>query len=97
MSLAEAIETTRIRSMAGRAGPRTALVTTRPFRRPHHTISYVGLSSGGQVPTLGQVSLAYYGVLFLDQLAEFRCHVLQALRQLLGDDGSVIQVMLQSW
>src|SRR5262245_46336350 len=72
MTLAEAIETTRIHSVAGLTGDRTALVTTRPFRAPHHTISDVGLIGGGHVPMPGEVSLAHHGVLFLDELPEFR-------------------------
>jgi len=81
MTLAEAIETTRIHSVAGLTGDRTALVTTRPCRAPHHTISDVGLIGGGQVPRPGDVSLAYHGVLFLDAWPEFRRHVLEVLRQ----------------
>ncbi len=81
MTLAEAIETTRIHSVAGVTDGRTALVTTRPFRAPHHTISDVGLIGGGQVPLPGEVSLAHHGVLFLDELPEFRRHVLEVLRQ----------------
>jgi magnesium chelatase family protein len=85
MSLAEAIETTRIHRVAGRTGARTAVVTTRPFRAPHHTISDVGLIGGGQVPQQGEVSLAHNGVLFLDELPEFCRHVLKVLRQPLED------------
>ena len=81
MTLAESIETTRIHRVAGEAGDHTALVTTRPFRAPHHTISGVGLIGGGQVPLPGDVSLAHNGVLFLDELPEFRRHVLEVLRQ----------------
>jgi magnesium chelatase family protein len=88
LTLAEAIETTRIHSVAGLTGRRTAFVTTRPFRAPHHTISDVGLIGGGQVPTPGEVSLAHHGVLFLDELPEFRRRVLEVLRQPL-DDGMV--------
>jgi magnesium chelatase family protein len=85
MSLAEALETTHIHSVAGRTGDRTALVTTRPFRAPHHTISDVGLIGGGAVPMPGEVSLTHNGVLFLDELPEFRRHVLEVLRQPLED------------
>jgi magnesium chelatase family protein len=85
MTLPEAIETTRIHSVAGLTGDRTAFVTTRPFRAPHHTISDVGLIGGGQVPLPGEVSLAHNGILFLDELPEFRRHVLEVLRQPLED------------
>jgi predicted ATPase with chaperone activity len=81
MTLANALETTRIQRLAGRTGDRTALVTTRPFRAPHHTISDAGLIGGGHVPMPGEVSLAHNGVLFLDELPEFRRHVLEVLRQ----------------
>jgi magnesium chelatase family protein len=81
MSVAEAIETTRIHSVTGLTGARTAVVTTRPCRAPHHTISDVRLIGGGQVPMLGEVSLAHHGMLFLDELPEFRRHVLEVLRQ----------------
>jgi magnesium chelatase family protein len=81
MTLAEAIETTRIHRVPGLTGDRTALVTTRPCRAPHHTISDAGLIGGGHVPMPGDVSLAHNGVLFLDELPEFRRHVLEVLRQ----------------
>jgi magnesium chelatase family protein len=81
MSLAEAIDTTRIHRVAGLTGDRTAVVTTRPCRAPHHTISDVGLIGGGQGPLPGEVSLAHHGMLFLDELPEFRRHVLEVLRQ----------------
>jgi magnesium chelatase family protein len=72
MTLAEAIETTRIHRVAGRTGDRTALVTTRPCRAPHQTLSDAGLIGGGHVPMPGEVSLAHNGVRFLDELPEFR-------------------------
>jgi len=81
MTLAEAIETTRIHRVAGLTGDRTAWVTTRPCRAPHHTISDAGLIGGGHVPMPGEVSLAHNGVLFLDAWPEFRRHVLEVLRQ----------------
>jgi Magnesium chelatase, subunit ChlI len=88
MTLAEAIETTRIHRVAGRTGDRTAWVTTRPFQAPHHTISDVGLIGGGHVPMTGEVSLAHNGVLFLDELPECRRHGLEVGRQPL-DNGVV--------
>jgi magnesium chelatase family protein len=81
MTLAEAMETTRIHRVAGLTGDRTALVTTRPCRAPHQTISDAGLIGGGHVPMPGEVSLAHNGVLFLDELPECRRHVLEVLRQ----------------
>jgi MoxR-like ATPase len=81
LTLAEAIETTRIHRVAGLTGSRTAVVTTRPFRVPHHTISDVGLIGRGQVPLPGEVSLALHGMLLLDELPECRRHVLEVLRQ----------------
>jgi magnesium chelatase family protein len=74
MTLAEAIETTRIHRVAGLTGAHTAVVTTRPFRAPHHTISDAGLIGGGHVPMPGEVSLAHHGILRLDKLLEFRRH-----------------------
>jgi magnesium chelatase family protein len=85
MTLAEAIETTRIHSVAGRTGDRTAFVMTHPFRAPHHTISDVGLIGGGQVPRPGEVSLAHNEILFLAERPECRRHVLEVLRQPLED------------
>ena len=81
MTVAEALETTRIHRVAGRTGARTTLVTTRPCRAPHQTISDVGLIGGGQMPMPGEVSLAHHGGLFLDELPEFRRHVLEVWRQ----------------
>jgi magnesium chelatase family protein len=86
MILAEVLDTTCMHRVAGLTGNRTALVATRPFRPSHHTISDVGLIGGGHVPMPGEVSLAHHGVLFLDELPEFRRHVLEVLRQPLEDD-----------
>ena len=83
ITLAEAIETTCIHRVAGLTSDRIAFVTTRPLRAPHHTISDVGLIGGGHVPMPGDVSRAHHGVVFLDELPEFRRHVLEALHQLL--------------
>jgi magnesium chelatase family protein len=77
MTLAEAIETTRIHSVAGLTGDRTALVTTSPFPAPHHTISDLGLIGGGHVPLLGDVSPAHHGMRFLYARPEFRRHGLE--------------------
>jgi magnesium chelatase family protein len=81
MTLAKAVETTRLHRVAGRTGGRTAFVTTHPCRAPHHTISDGGLIGGGHIPMPGEVSLAHHGVLFLDELPECRRHVLEVLRQ----------------
>ncbi|MFQ5771966.1 MAG: YifB family Mg chelatase-like AAA ATPase, partial [bacterium] len=88
LTLEEALETTKIHSVAGLLPPDTALIATRPFRAPHHTISDAGLIGGGQVPRPGEVSLANHGVLFLDELPEFKKNVLEVLRQPL-EDGKV--------
>ena len=85
LSLKEALETTKIHSVAGNLGSNTALMTTRPFRSPHHTISNVALVGGGQVPQPGEISLAHNGVLFLDELPEFQRTVLEVMRQPLED------------
>jgi magnesium chelatase family protein len=88
MSLEEAIETTRIHSVAGVLENGSGLVGTRPYRSPHHTISDAGLIGGGAGPRPGEVSLGHNGVLFLDELPEFQRNVLEVMRQPL-EDGSV--------
>jgi len=84
----EALEATSIHSVAGLLPPGTRLLTSRPFRAPHHTISDVALVGGGQYPRPGEISLAHHGVLFLDEMPEFSRHVLEVLRQPL-EEGCV--------
>jgi magnesium chelatase family protein len=85
MNLHEALETTKIHSVAGRLGSNATLMAQRPFRAPHHTISDVALVGGGNHPQPGEISLAHNGVLFLDELPEFKRTVLEVLRQPLED------------
>ncbi|MBP6662953.1 MAG: YifB family Mg chelatase-like AAA ATPase [Paludibacter sp.] len=85
LSLQEALETTKIHSVAGNIDSNTSLISQRPFRSPHHTISDVALVGGGAFPQPGEISLAHNGVLFLDELPEFKRTVLEVMRQPLED------------
>ncbi len=81
MTLEESVQTTKIHSVAGKIDSKGNLITSRPFRSPHHSISNLGLIGGGTSPKPGEISLAHNGVLFLDELPEFNRHVLEVLRQ----------------
>lgn len=90
MTFEEALETTKIHSVAGMLPPNTALVSVRPFRSPHHTISDSALVGGGTIPRPGEISLSHHGVLFLDELPEFARNVLEVMRQPLEDSHVTI-------
>jgi magnesium chelatase family protein len=95
LSLEEAIQSTKVHSIAGTLGRRKALMATRAFRSPHHTISDAGLIGGGSIPKPGEVSLSHNGVLFLDEFPEFNKNVLEVLRQPL-EEGQVTISRVQS-
>ncbi len=85
LSFEEALETTKIHSVAGVLSKESSIITTRPFRAPHHTISSVSLVGGGRIPKPGEISLAHNGVLFLDELPEFNKNTLEVMRGPLED------------
>ena len=96
MTEEEAIETTKIHSVAGMIDSKNSFLATRPFRAPHHTISDAGLLGGSSNPSPGEVSLAHNGILFLDELPEFRRSTLEVMRQPLEDRVVTISCALAS-
>ena len=96
LTTAESLETTRIYSAMGRLEPNQSLLSTRPFRPPHHTISDAGMVGGGSTPSPGEISLAHNGVLFLDELPEFNRRSLEVLRQPLEEGKVTISRALNS-
>jgi len=88
ISFEECLEITKIHSIAGTLKSDTPIITSRPFRTPHHTTSVTSLIGGGIIPKPGEISLSHYGVLFLDELPEFNKHTLEALRIPL-EDGTI--------
>lgn len=96
LTMKESLETTKIHSVSGLVGKNASLVTTRPFRSPHHTISDAGLVGGGTYPQPGEISLAHNGVLFLDELPEFKRTVLEVMRQPMEDRVVTISRAKQS-
>jgi magnesium chelatase family protein len=90
MNFEESLETTKIHSVMGLIPTDSSLIVTRPFRNPPHTISDAGLIGGGQIPKPGEVSLSHNGVLFLDELPEFKKNVLEVMRQPLEEERVTI-------
>ena len=90
MNFEESLETTKVHSVMGLIPSGSSLIVTRPFRSPHHTISDAGLIGGGQIPKPGEVSLSHNGVLFLDELPEFRKNVLEVMRQPIEEERVTI-------
>jgi magnesium chelatase family protein len=96
LTFEESVETTKIHSVVGLVQPGSGLITRKPFRSPHHTISDIALIGGGQYPRPGEVSLAHNGVLFLDELPEFHRDALEVLRQPLEDHSVTVSRARQS-